>query len=173
MWAALAVPDRESACRAWHHDSITPPTIKFLAKQNLIYTAALCAPPPELPQAWPRSACPPRLTPVRTRRSDDGRLWASAFWGLPGFLHCPKPSVLAISPLNGIPGDPAQLTPGTLLGTTAISLQVRHPGHVHAVTVTGARVLLAPLLGLPVCCCKHVLQDRQQPSRQLMCCADA
>ena len=57
-------------------------------------------------------------------RNEEGSLWASAVWGQPGFLDASDPARLIVEPLDCVPGDPCQLTPGTLLGSTAIDLQV-------------------------------------------------
>lgn len=83
---------------------------------------------------------------------DDGRPWASALTGSPGFVVSPDPTRLQIEAF-ALPGDPLALAlrPGAAIGLLGIELQTRRRnranGYVTSVTPSGFEVLVEQSYG--------------------------
>ncbi|KAK9814968.1 hypothetical protein WJX73_003605 [Symbiochloris irregularis] len=88
----------EKMGRAVHSTVISPTAAAFLKEQCLIYLSTL---------------------------DEDNNLWASCFYGVPGFLDGDDESRLVIKPIHRLEADPSALQPGSLLGTYVIELSTR------------------------------------------------
>jgi predicted pyridoxine 5'-phosphate oxidase superfamily flavin-nucleotide-binding protein len=65
---------------------------------------------------------------------DDGRLWASVLWGVPGFVQSPDPTTLRIG-ARLLPDDPLalMLRPGTRFGGLGLQFETRRRNRANGV----------------------------------------